>query len=120
MWEVAQALSLVKPEKLLLCLPTAEEQTKYDLFREKTRHMFPKPLPEITVPNRSLFLYFDEVWNPRLFGASSQEGNESNLPLESLGTFQLKVLNVFDELYLAMFGDRTIKKLEERQFLNPF
>ena len=45
LWEIQTVASTVRPERIVFLLPFPN-QKKYNIFREKTAPLFPKPLPE--------------------------------------------------------------------------
>jgi hypothetical protein len=75
-WELATAIALVRPERLLVLLPysfsgkftkTASlfgDAHDYDAFRAMTQSVFPKGLPDWD--RRGMFLRFDDDWNAHM------------------------------------------------------
>jgi hypothetical protein len=70
LWEIEQIIKAEDPSKLIICIPKhrnlRREQASWQEFRESTRHIFPQPLPESV--ESSLFLRFQESWEPVLVG----------------------------------------------------
>jgi hypothetical protein len=72
LWEVQTVASAVRPEKIVFLLPFPN-QKKYDIFREKTARLFPKPFPEkykrnlwMQTGSIKALLYFEPDWTPRM------------------------------------------------------
>jgi hypothetical protein len=70
LWEVQTVAGTVRPERIVFLLPFPN-QKKYDIFREKTAHLFPKPFPEKYKKNLWMqtgsikaLLYFEPDWTP--------------------------------------------------------
>jgi hypothetical protein len=67
LWEIAQVVERIPPERVLLSLPRAGsygiDRDRYAAFRSATARIFPKPLPEELA--EAELLYFDEDWTPR-------------------------------------------------------
>ena len=72
LWEVAAAVSAVRPQRLLISLPYKlnnrnwisedHQETRYYLFRNEVEKIFPVSLPEST--GRATFLCFNANWKP--------------------------------------------------------
>jgi len=70
LWELQQIVESIDPSKLIICIPRqrnlGREHAAWQEFREKTRHIFPQPLPESV--ESAIFLRFEESWKPALVG----------------------------------------------------
>jgi hypothetical protein len=68
LWELDQVVKSVKPEQLILGLPSASKrgeaarQAQYDHFRSRSLSSFASPLPEKM--GAAQFLYFGDGWSP--------------------------------------------------------
>ena len=72
LWEVQTVASAVRPERIVFLLPFSN-QKKYDIFREKTAHLFPKPFPEkykknfwMQTGSIKALLYFEPDWTSHM------------------------------------------------------
>jgi hypothetical protein len=71
-WEVHHVIGRCAPERAILSLPLdasrkePSRQERYDAFRRRFGHDFPRPLPEAI--GHCQFAYFDADWPPRLLG----------------------------------------------------
>jgi hypothetical protein len=68
-WELERLVKVVKPEKLIVCLPftgmrSAARQTDWESFISLFKSIFPKPLPSNV--GRALFMRFAADWTPQL------------------------------------------------------
>lgn len=66
LWELGRCFELVEPERLLLSfhlnLPAARLEPRYEEFKGRTAHLFPKPLPALLDSHR--FIGFRHDWTP--------------------------------------------------------
>ena len=67
LWELGEILKTVDPLRVIISLPDrwdgpVAETARYDAFRDRTAHLFPRPLPAASAEAR--FIYFDRNWNP--------------------------------------------------------
>jgi hypothetical protein len=72
LWEVQTVAGAVRPERIVFLLPFPN-QKKYEVFREMTAHLFPKPFPEkykknfwMQTGSIKALLYFEPDWTPRM------------------------------------------------------
>jgi hypothetical protein len=72
LWEVQTVASAVRPERIVFLLPFSN-QKKYDIFRDKTARLFPKPFPAKYKKNLWMqtgsikaLLYFEPDWTPHM------------------------------------------------------
>lgn len=67
-WEVAKAIELDLPAKLILCIPNSPDRDRlYDEFRRCTSWAFPKGLPSTA---NGQILCFESDWTPHVLQAS--------------------------------------------------
>jgi hypothetical protein len=71
-WEVQHVIKHCAAARAILSLPLdasrkePSRQQRYDAFRRRFGHVFPRPLPEAI--GYCQFVYFDADWTPRLLG----------------------------------------------------
>ena len=71
-WEVQHVIKHCAAARAILSLPldarrkAPSRQQRYDAFRRRFGHVFPRPLPEAI--GYCQFAYFDADWTPRLLG----------------------------------------------------
>ena len=72
LWEVQTVAGTVRPERIVFLLPFPN-QKKYDIFREKTAHLFSKSFPAKYKTNLWMqtgsikaLLYFEPDWTPHM------------------------------------------------------
>jgi hypothetical protein len=81
LWELQRAVSTVRPERLVICLPETHRQIVYLYFRLSTSAVFPHGLPS-EIGNAD-FLYFDSEWRPHLALSSNLKRLPTTIPAET-------------------------------------
>jgi hypothetical protein len=85
LWEIGMAAEIMRPERLLIALPSAGPSDfrrhqhekyphlrgqRYSEIREATSHLFPKGLPNVV--GDSDFICFERNWEPKVLGGDVQ------------------------------------------------
>lgn len=72
-WELQTIVERVHPAKVIVCIPPdrrgENRREAWLRFRDRTRDVFPKPLPEN--PGPAFLMHFDESWRPILVAPPS-------------------------------------------------